>query len=146
MSYQTKARKLLLDFLSSHPDNSYTADELAELLALEYGAGAAPGKSTVYRLVARLVEEALIKRFSKEGSRQAFYQIAGCSGAPHLHLKCMECGRLIHMEESVSDRLLNDILKSDHFSVDEHQTVLFGRCSGCRKQPQKGASHHGNHS
>lgn len=131
--YQTKPRRLILCFLQQHPNRSYTAEELANALAAEYGAEEAPGKSTVYRLVSRLAQEDLIRRFEREGSHQSYYQITGCCGAPaHLHLKCTGCGRLIHMENQASDQLLDEILKSSHFAVDEHQTVLYGRCRRCR--------------
>ena len=63
--YQTKPRRLILCFLQQHPNRSYTAEELANALAAEYGAEEAPGKSTVYRLVSRLAQEDLIRRFER---------------------------------------------------------------------------------
>ena len=128
--YQTKPRRQLLSFLAEQPECSYTAEELADALAARHGTEA-PGKSTVYRLVAKLVREEQLKRFEPEGSRRSYYQIIGCTGHDHLHLKCTDCGRLIHMEESASAHLLRDILQENGFSVDEHKTVIFGRCNEC---------------
>ncbi len=130
--YQTKARKQLLEFLAENPDGSYTAEELAAALETAHGADA-PGKSTVYRLVGKLVQEDQIRRFEPEGSHCFYYQIAGCGCQDHLHLKCTGCGRLIHMKESSSAHLLRDILMNSGFSVDEHRTVLFGRCNECKE-------------
>ncbi len=130
--YQTKPRRLLLEFLAENPERSYTAEELAQALSERHGAEA-PGKSTVYRLVAKLVQEEQIKRFEPEDSHCSYYQIIGCSGHDHLHLKCTDCGRLIHMKESATEHLLRDILKDSGFSVDEHRTVLFGRCDQCKE-------------
>ena len=129
--YQTKPRRQLLNFLAEQPDRSFTAEELAQALSERHGADA-PGKSTVYRLVAKLVQEEQLKRFEPEGSHRSFYQIIGCEGHDHLHLKCTDCGRLIHMKESASEHLLLDILRANGFSVDEHKTVIFGRCNECR--------------
>lgn len=128
--YQTKPRRLLLDFLAKNSDQSYTAEELAAALRAEYS-DAAPGKSTVYRLVSKLSQEEQIRRTEPEGVHRSYYQINQCHD--HLHLKCTDCGRLIHMQESASEQLLREILQTSGFSVNEHQTVLYGRCDSCKR-------------
>ncbi len=130
--YQTKPRRQLLSFLAENPDKSYTAEELTSALAERHGADA-PGKSTVYRLVGKLLLEEQIKRFDREDGHRSYYQLTGCSGQDHLHLKCTDCGRLIHMKETASARLRREILQDSGFSVDEHQTVIFGRCNACKE-------------
>ncbi len=128
--YNTRQKSLLLAFLREHPDSSYTAEELAQGLLVAYGEEA-PGKSTVYRLLSALAAEEQLRTFTKKGSRRSFYQINECDHE-HLHLKCTDCGKLIHMEENNTHKLLRQILMQDEFAVDEHQTVLFGRCRECR--------------
>ena len=127
--YQTKHRRQVLSFLAQNPEQSYSAEELAAALAIEYG-GEVPGKSTVYRLVGKLAQEEQIRRFEPEGVHLSYYQINSCHD--HLHLKCTDCGKLIHMKESASEQLLRKILQSNGFSVNEHQTVLSGRCNHCK--------------
>lgn len=127
--YQTKPRRMLLNFLAENPEQSYTAEELAAALSREYGPEA-PGKSTVYRLVSKLAQEEQIRRSEPEGVHLSYYQINRCHD--HLHLKCTDCGRLIHMQESASEQLLREILQSSGFAVNEHQTVIYGRCNGCK--------------
>ena len=57
-SYRTEQKKLLLEYLSAHKDNSLTIDEIIEgISATESESGAVPGKSTVYRLINKLLEE-----------------------------------------------------------------------------------------
>ncbi len=129
--YHTKARKQLLNFLAENPDENYTAEELAAALEKIHGEDA-PGKSTVYRLVSKLAQEEQIRRFEPDGNHRSYYQIAGCNCHDHLHLKCTDCGKLIHMKESASAQLLKEILLTSGFSVNEHQTVLFGRCDQCK--------------
>ncbi len=128
--YNTRQKNLLLAFLREHPNASYTAEEIAEGLLASYGTEA-PGKSTVYRLLNTLAAEEQLRTFSKKGSRRSYYQIAECNHE-HLHLKCTDCGKLIHMEENNTHKLLRQILMQNEFAVDEHQTVLFGRCRECR--------------
>ena len=129
--YQTKSRKQILEFMDCNPDQSYTADALAEALAKRYGADA-PGKSTVYRLVAKMAEEQLLHKSEQQGTRSSLYRKAGAHCHEHLHLKCLDCGKLMHMEEEQSALLLKEIFKQNGFTVDEYRSVLFGRC-GCQK-------------
>ncbi|MBQ7935549.1 MAG: transcriptional repressor [Clostridia bacterium] len=131
-NYQTRPLKQLLDFFAAHPEQSYTVDELTAGLAVQYQEDA-PGKSTVYRLISRLEKEQKIKRFEKEGSHCAYYQITACTHN-HLHLKCTGCGKLFHMKETASEHLLQDVLNNAGFSVDQQQTVLFGKCAGCKER------------
>ena len=128
-SYRTEQKKTLLDFLSKNKDNSFTIDEITEKLQTE---GASVGRSTVYRLVNRLVEDGAVRRFVKSNSRSASYQlVAGEHCECHLHLKCLGCGMLFHMDEEISDELVNKIRRSSAFSVDEEESVLYGKCSAC---------------
>ena len=99
-----------------------------------YGDGI-PGTSTIYRLMSKLVEEGTVRRFVKGHSRRFVYQIVGGKHCrSHLHLKCMECGKLLHLDERVSDALLSQIRVNNDFSVNEEETVLFGECSACAHQ------------
>ncbi len=129
--YQTAQRKKLIQFLSVNREKAFSVEELD--FQLKKGDGAAPGKSTLYRLVKSLVDEGAVKRLVKGNSRQFVYQIAGEKCAYHLHMKCVECGKLLHMEHSESSRLLKEVFDNNHFKIDEKQTVLIGRCDGCAR-------------
>ncbi len=133
--YNTEQRKIVTDFFTANRERAMTVDEAARgisALCAERGV-AAPGKSTVYRLISKLFGEHVLKRFTRDDKR-FLYQIAGCPGCdPHLHLKCTGCGRLIHMEHSASDRLMREIMTGNGFSVDEEHTVLYGTCTECIK-------------
>ncbi len=131
--YQTKQRKLLLEFMQEDPQKSYTAEELAEALQHKYGEQA-PGKSTIYRLLPRLTEEGIIRRFEQEGTHCNRYQFTDHACHHHLHLQCSDCGKLIHMNDQASAHLLEQISEGFDFWVDGQKAVLFGRCRGCRKE------------
>ena len=131
--YKTHQRKAVLNFLSEHGDVQYSIDELAQALAEKYGADA-PGKSTVYRLINRLVEDGTVRRFEKNNSRQFVYQIAGGEECHHhLHMKCLNCGKLLHMEHELSEELISLIYGDSDFAVDQEQTTLFGCCKECKR-------------
>lgn len=68
---------------------------------------------------------------ARAGERGAYYQ--AMTGAPclrHLHLKCLSCGLLIHLDENESRRIASVAL-GRNFTVDGKKTMLFGYCGSC---------------
>lgn len=129
--YKTHQKELLLAFLYANRETSFTVDEIAARLQETFDD--APGKSTVYRLMGKLFEEGSVKRFEKGNSRTFLYQFAGEEACHHhLHMKCLNCGKLLHMDSAQSERLLKEIYGDSDFVVDQEETTLFGRCAACR--------------
>ena len=140
--YHTEQKKLLSDFLHNNRDHAFTVEEICDRLRNQVGS-AAPGISTLYRLMTAFVEDGSVKRFVRGNSRKFAYQLVGgdhCDA--HLHLKCTDCGRLFHMEEQDSHELLTKIRALNNFSVNEEKTVLFGTCADCKQtNDMEGESH-----
>lgn len=135
-NYNTQQKKLILGFLSDNAGNAFSADQIVAALA-DKGCGA-PGRSTVYRLMGRLCDEGTVKRFVPDGKKRSLYQIAGGEECHHhLHLKCTECGKLLHMREAESEDVLKLIFGDCNFSVDREQTTLFGCCGECRQKEKE---------
>lgn len=128
MTYNTGKREKILEFLSKNADKSYTLEDICSHIT-EGG----HGNSTVYRLVSELVANGCIRRLSDGKTRHCTYQYVGdeeCRG--HLHLKCRDCGRLIHLDEGISHDLC-DVLLASGFSLDGG-SMLFGKCQSCDAQ------------
>ena len=137
--YATEQKKILMDFLRAHREEAFSVEALIEGMRAEQGAGAIPATSTVYRLITKLVEEGEVRRFVKGHSRHFVYQIVdGEHCHAHLHLRCTDCGRLLHLDESVSEEILRSVMRESSFAVSEGDTVLLGRCRCCRGE---GSSH-----
>lgn len=131
MTYRTAQKNMLIAFLHKNADKAFTVEELATALGGKNGVG----KSTLYRLLPNLVQAGEVKRFYKDNSRTALYQAVGCRHCDeHLHLKCTDCGRILHLDNDASTMVLRNVLRNSHFAIDEKQTVLFGRCEGCRRK------------
>ena len=130
--YRTEQKKILYNFLRENCEKAYSIEEIVEKLS--ESAHALP-KSTVNRLMSRLCDDGKVKRMSRGASRTFVYQIiAGEHCHSHLHLKCISCGRIIHMGENDSHELLSTIKKSNNFSVSETETIILGRCEGCAEK------------
>ena len=125
MTYNTEKRNELLVYLKSNSDRSFSLEEICASLTVD-----GRGKSTLYRQTAKLVEEGFVSRIPV-GSRKFVYQYMDRKHCTeHLHLKCKDCGKLIHLDEEISQSLGIKILKSEGFRIDDG-ALLYGRCNGC---------------
>ena len=132
-TYHTAGREHLLSYFADHPTKRLTVDEL--VAALET-AQVAVGKSTVYRLVGKLCAEGKLTRLRDSVRGCYVYTYAkdthGCDGR-HFHLKCLDCGRLFHLECRHSDALCEHIEGTHHFRIDSGRSMLYGQCESCRR-------------
>ena len=128
--YMTKQRKALLSFLSAHADEELSARQIAQTLS-----GEGISISAVYRNLSALEQEGKIRRVSKNGSREVFYQYTDCTACKNcLHLSCEKCGKTYHMSMEGAQTLIDALAQSDEFTVDKSNTVLYGVCKSCRKK------------
>lgn len=130
--YNTKQKQALTEFFMQNNNRQYSAKEIAENMC----AYAKIGKSTVYRLIDKMVSDGTLRRFRGADAKSVVYQYTGqnheCDS--HFHLKCVNCGTLIHLEcDSVS--VLNQHIFTHHgFEVDPVKTVFYGLCKTCGRE------------
>lgn len=132
--YNTAHREMVTRCLESLGDHHATASDVFDRLRAD---GADVSRATVYRQIEHLVEEGSVIRFTPEGERRACLQLVrteGCRGEHCYHLKCTECGRLIHLDCDEVKPLLEHLEREHGFTVDVHRTVLMGVCRDCRKE------------
>ncbi|MBQ8107460.1 MAG: transcriptional repressor [Ruminococcus sp.] len=131
--YNTVQRRELIAFLQQHKQEGFTVVEIENAMNKDPQVTIRPSQSTLYRLIKELVEEGLVRRSVKGNSRKFVYQITdGEQSTHHLHMKCMDCGKVYHMNDEQSKQLVEKILDCDSFEVDS-STVLVGKCADCRK-------------
>ena len=125
MTYNTEKRSELLGFLKNNTDAAFSLEEICSRLTKD-----GKGKSTLYRQMAKLVEEGEVSRISV-GSRKFVYQYMDKQRcAEHLHLKCLDCGRLLHLDSSTSASFEKNLLAAEGFSLDSG-CILYGKCRSC---------------
>jgi len=132
-AYNTAGKKALIEYLAQNRDRQFTVDELFTALA---EIGASVGKSSLYRLLERLVADGMVRKFKESELSSAAFQYIGndkdCSH--HLHLKCAECGKLVHLECPNSVALIAHIYEEHGFSIDSKKSVLYGKCKDCQTE------------
>ncbi|MBQ2669722.1 MAG: transcriptional repressor [Clostridia bacterium] len=131
--YMTRQRKILLSFLSAHADMQLSAREISESLKEEN-----ISVSAVYRNLAELAEEGKVRKITKSGSREIFFQYTDNEACRDcLHLYCKSCGRTYHMDTGEADMLAYNLAKNEGFAIDKTATVLYGTCGEClHKEPR----------
>ena len=127
MQYNTKNKKTIIEFFKSHSDEWFTAEQVETSLN-------SVGKSSVYRIVGELADSGVLLREYSERLSCAVYKIDNKNCREHFHLKCVECGRFVHIEDENVCNLLDKIAKNNDFSIDKGKSVLYGTCENCRKE------------
>lgn len=128
--YKTKQRTEVLNCLTENKNFHMTADEIVLWLKRN---GIDVGKATVYRALDKLIEEKKVRKYICEEGKSACFQYVDKSKNCHLHfhLKCICCGKLIHLKCDYLTDLEKHISEHHKFTVDNTRTVLYGVCGEC---------------
>lgn len=130
-SYNTKARKVILDYLEN-ASKTVSALEIIEFLNAN---DISINQTTVYRYLNRLLEEGKVIKVIDNSSQKALYQLSRdktCEG--HIHIQCVSCGRLEHLDCDFMEELHEHIEKSHNFDLLCEGSILLGKCSECNQK------------
>ncbi len=137
-TYKTEGKTRLVDYFSQHPDTQYTVDELHTALTEAYPEAYADkgcGKSSLYRQLSVLIEEGTVRKFRDATQSAYVYQYVACGACSHhFHLKCLNCGKLEHLDCAISDQLLAHISADHKFCIDRGRSILYGLCAECHNE------------
>lgn len=129
--YDTEQRRTLVKILEENPDRQFCVRELTELCTLK-NPSLKINTSTLYRLLARLVDEGKAARSASPDGRELVYRyLDACECAEHIHLKCKKCGQILHLEDEELEKNLVAAMAKCNFTVDEAQSLIVGVCGSC---------------
>ena len=128
--YNTKQKNVIIEMLKQNKDRHLTVDEMLKLLE---EMSSPVGKATLYRFLDVLVSTGDLRKYITIDGDKACYQYVdeekGCH--EHYHLKCIECGKLMHVDCTYIDEIQTHITEHHNFHVDKSRIVLYGTCSDC---------------
>ncbi|MDO4293783.1 MAG: transcriptional repressor [Eubacteriales bacterium] len=134
--YQTKIRTEILDYFRKNRSVTVSAADIRADLKEK---GIEANNTTIYRYLDKLCSESMILKYPDDGGDKAVYQYAGeehhCT--EHLHLKCVECGRIFHLDCSFMDELREHLLADHGFHVQCAGDLLHGLCGECWKKEKR---------
>lgn len=132
MAYNTKNRKIIISCLKENKDKHLTIDEILSLTNNEVPL------ATVYRIIDSLAKEGVVRKYIIDNQTSACYQYALDNKVhEHFHLRCANCGKIIHLECDEVNHLLKHIETEHDFAIDVTKVTLYGLCKDCKKEETK---------
>ncbi len=129
-TYNTKQKALIDEILKNNCDKEYTCEELCDILKSN---GTPVGKTTVYRYLEKLSQSSMVRKTTGLNGRFATYRYIdenlNCDG--HLHLRCIKCGKIIHLGCEFMHGVGDHIKNHHNFVIDNSKTVILGLCGNC---------------
>lgn len=129
--YATASRKRILDFLKSNSDRTVTVADIDEYLKR---CDSEVNITTIYRYLDKLAGEGIVMKYVAEKGGKAVYQYVeqGHKCDEHLHIKCIKCGCIVHLECAFMDEIAEHILQDHGFALQCKNSILYGTCEKCR--------------
>jgi Fur family ferric uptake transcriptional regulator len=129
-SYNTQQRKLILDYMAALGDSHVTVNQIVRYFEKNE---TAVGQTTIYRYLEKLADDGKIRKYIlSEGGACYQYINDEKKCREHFHLKCEQCGKLIHLDCNLLDEIQQHLLKKHNFQINMLKTVFYGRCRNCR--------------
>jgi Fur family ferric uptake transcriptional regulator len=125
-TYKTRPKQLLMTYLRSVKGTATVEDIHQALPEIDV--------STIYRNLEKMAEEGEVLRFPDELGKKACYQAAMETCENHLHLKCLKCGRVIHLDCDSMQEFVDHLRERHGFTLSYGTTVLYGICKDCQKK------------
>ena len=92
--------------------------------------------TTVYRYLDKLCAEHVVIKYPDLNSDKAVFQFAGeekkCTD--HLHLKCIRCGKVVHLDCDFMDELKEHLFQEHGFRLQCSGDMLHGICKDCENR------------
>lgn len=127
----TNQRLLVLEAIASKPDKHLTAEEIFELVKVDYPE---IGLATIYRTIQLLSELHLIDRINFDDGFVR-YEIGSTQNREqkhhHHHLICKKCGKVISFRDDLLEELEEKITATTGFTIVDHEVKLYGYCVEC---------------
>lgn len=128
--YATASRKKILEYLKRNSDRAVSVNHI--MLYLKE-CDSEVNITTIYRYLDKLAKDGTVMKYVAEKGGQAVYQYVefGHRCEEHLHLKCVKCGKIIHLECEFMDKICEHILLDHGFTLQCRNSILYGVCEAC---------------
>lgn len=133
MAYKTVTKQLVIDFLKSKAETTVSVEEIKNYLSENENNA---NITTIYRILDKLYENNLLMRFSDEKKKRYTYKYVSNESMcrEHIHLKCSNCGKIVHLDCEHSDEFIRHIYNEHGFLLRCDNAILYGLCKNCLKK------------
>ena len=130
--YRTNSRNKIMEYLKERESRTVSVSDIVSHLAEQ---NTPVNKTTVYRFLDSLEARGEVIKYADEQGRHSAYQLCDRSHhcGEHLHLKCLGCGQVFHLDCEFMDEIAEHIEKEHGFQISCPGSVIYGYCSRCKK-------------
>ncbi|MDR2904310.1 MAG: transcriptional repressor [Clostridiales bacterium] len=127
-NYNTKQQSAVLSYIAALGGGHATAAQIAAHFEHQ-----PIGRTTIYRVLGKLVENGCVRKYTIDGVTGACYQYINAAADQRtlLHLKCEGCGQLFHLDCALFDKVRRHFYDEHVFQINIMKTVLYGKCAAC---------------
>lgn len=132
-SYTTASRTKILDFLKTNCDRTVNVNDIQQyLIECDHEVNI----TTIYRYLDKLSHEGTVMKYVAEKGNQAVYQYVelGHHCEEHLHLQCVKCGAIVHLECDFMREIAEHVEKDHGFMIQCKNSSIYGLCQKCRTE------------
>ena len=131
--YKTKSRKLILQYLIEEKEHTVSISDILDFLKEQEEL---VNVSTIYRYLDKLVSEGKVMKYQNEEGKKAVFQYIEEENTchQHLHMQCVKCGRVIHLNCGFMEEIKVHMMEHHKFRLQCHNSILYGICSDCEKK------------
>lgn len=140
MTYKTKQKDLILEFIKSKKSGHISAENIIDHFKklAEKDSSISVSKSTVYRALDAMCKDGILTKYVIDEKQGACYSLndSHCESHNHYHLRCNECDKVFHVDGKDFDEMSSRIKKEVGFDIDTTKTVLYGTCEKCKNKKE----------
>jgi len=123
----------MLQFFQNHKEKMVSASEIHDFLQEKDDK---VNLATIYRNLDKMTEDGVLIKYKDSQEDKAVYQYVGedekCH--EHLHMQCMKCGKVIHLECNFMKEISEHLLVHHRFTLQCTKSILYGMCGECREE------------
>ena len=134
--YKTENRRRIIEYLQSSMDTTVSVKEIHDYLS-EHDCNV--NLTTIYRFLDKLEKEGTVISYVSEKGDKTTYQYVGETGhcSNHLHLKCVKCGRIIHLDCHFMEDIAGHIENHHDFVIQCKNSIIYGICKDCQNKEEE---------
>lgn len=133
--YKTKNRILILEYLMKEKEHTISIADIYDYLKEQ---GKEVNISTIYRYLDKLVARGQVMKYQQEDGKKAVFQyVEEDSCHEHLHMQCVKCGRMIHLNCEFMKEISEHMEQHHHFRLQCQNSILYGICKECEKKMEE---------
>lgn len=131
--YKTNSRIKIMEYLIENKERAVSVSDIGGHMQEQH---CSVNVTTIYRYLDKLEKDGNIIKYAAEKGDKTTYQYVErehkCD--EHLHLKCVSCGAVIHLDCCFMDEIARHIAEDHGFALQCRNSVIYGLCSKCQKE------------